>query len=562
MMKALLKEKRKAKLNSSTATRTPSTNTTYNSNNVYSTRNTEESPTERKNPDRLYRSLRYWENVEIQRDTLVMLINRLADDHPDRQQAIENLYEFDGLYKIDLFCSSFNDTVFATNEELLHMDFFTLEFVNCAIEANLPFIHEEADTLLELDILEEKSLADMQRLNELEKGIEVLKLFCLDLIGRKSPEAAIFRLKLNEEFQPIKEVDLLVKVLSVVILLVSHSFFVYYIVLSVFVEGERWQHIYISTAITAILLEVLFFQTICVLWYHVVVPLLFRSRWRRLKEAFEWMLAKLQKNYETLQRASRTDRTILNAMLFDPTEYFFLSKRVAARRPSLPESTLLQCFQGDYLLNFLPSGEHLRDESEQQKNTFPSSMGEFLRKLFVVLTVGNPLFMFVVTLFYSYQKAILDILQPMIVTGGTLTIYLIVSNLNNILIVIGALVFCLLALAAYFYHLWLTKKSESNTSEWQPRSDIRKKPWRWQPSNEETPRCYFSNYVIITRILNTKKMTKARKRIQREMMREARILRSKRKSRSHFLAPLHALIRHFPRRHHPRPCDTVEYILI
>lgn len=102
--------------------------------------------------------------------------------------------------------------------------------------------------------------------------MELLHLFMVDLLGRRTTSAVIFQNKFTEDFESLHPIPLWAKALAIFLVLGLNGFFIYYCCLRGVSRGLEWQLIFLQTVLIQLALEVCIFETLECVWVHYIVP--------------------------------------------------------------------------------------------------------------------------------------------------------------------------------------------------------------------------------------------------------------------------------------------------
>jgi hypothetical protein len=164
-------------------------------------------------------------------------------------------------------------------------------------------------------------------------GLEILHLFIIDLLGRDTPVAKIFRSKSSEDFRAEKVVTRRYKAVAWTVLVFLNVFFVYYTMLRGFVKGLAWQRSFLIGCVVQCVVEMLFNETIECIWVNFLVPDLASAEVRKAASELETIIDNL------CFGAKRTSAYFLNSC-----SYLFVSYKVAEAFPDLIESMLVMSY--------------------------------------------------------------------------------------------------------------------------------------------------------------------------------------------------------------------------
>ena len=198
---------------------------------------------------------------------------------------------------------------------------------------------------LEIDTAQKVSLQMIEKLklaSDAHAGVEILHLFILDMLGRDTSAARIFKQKSEEDFKRTQVVSGFSRMIAVVLLLVMNIIFAYYSALYGFTKGLAWQRIFLAAYIAQLLVEILVQETFEVVWVHYIVPTLVIEEVQAVKTLLLDIvrnICSISPTTTTTTTTTASSRTLLNA-----ADYLFVSFYVAKCFPSQMESFLVQTF--------------------------------------------------------------------------------------------------------------------------------------------------------------------------------------------------------------------------
>jgi hypothetical protein len=251
-------------------------------------------------------------------------------------------------------------------------------------------VNSAADVIKkEMQFVKEETKRIVERLrpqSDAKKGIEILHLFILDLLGRGTPNAIMFQSKMEEDFRQSYVVTRFFKALAWSIVIALNVFFVCFSVIKAREKGQAWQWAYVYSCGIQLVIEVLFYEsTECVLTQYVF-PDLACSDVRGVRF--------------TLQKAVQSvcSPLSLSPPLLDATQYLFLSTNVSREFPDLVESAIVQSYH-----SYSPGALSWkwRPTSNRRRGVTLSMV------LMTILSVLSS----------DQQKAIIHIIQPLAIAG-------------------------------------------------------------------------------------------------------------------------------------------------
>jgi hypothetical protein len=385
---------------------------------------------------------------EIRHDERVCSSGLLNEFKLQRQKLLsqEDIHEFEAAWGLDGLLSS-NQTEHLKNKIMLN--------------AKLDIIAHEIQSV------EKESTYRIHKLAECsdeQKGVELMQLFVLDLLGRDTIAARILRAKMEEDFTDMPVVSRTVKILAVFVVVCLNLFFAYFVMLRGVEQGIEWQRAYVFSVIVQWLVEALLFETIECLYVNCVMPS-FASRdvqrvYETLNEAILHLAQSLSVHHQRAGEEQQHD-TYRNCVLNAP-QYLFVSTNVAKAFPKLMESMLISAYK-TYLPGHVASKWKRHDHGDDVKRIRISRGQSMLNVGWKELVwVASALsfivrILFINTLAYTpleLQRFILRVMQPFIASGMLFACwYILADYLLLFVCVVGLLV--ILACLLYQHHLFL-----------------------------------------------------------------------------------------------------------
>jgi hypothetical protein len=222
-------------------------------------------------------------------------------------------------------------------------------------------------------------------LNNTSCGLELMHYFIIDLLGQSTKAALIFRNKFNEDFEKLKIVNKYLKYAAIAIVFGLNGFFIYYMLLRAVYKGYSWQMQYLKVVITQLIIEIFLFESIEVIWLHLITP---ESVKPEVKKVI-YILELLAKNIEKLLLSSSlikkmeepmknkvnpsssspspSPSSTLSPNHFDSTSYLFISKQLSELRPDLIESKIIQTYHNSFPGNICHLWPHYRKILKEKK---------------------------------------------------------------------------------------------------------------------------------------------------------------------------------------------------
>jgi Ca2+/Na+ antiporter len=178
-----------------------------------------------------------------------------------------------------------------------------------------------------------KKVEKLQYATDQHSGLEILHLFIMDLLGRKTPAARIFETKAMEDFQHTQVVSKTAKRLAALGLAALNVFFVYYALLTGYRRGLSWQRMYLLACLVQFAVEILLFETMECVWINCAIPILVSSEVRRVGDDIVEVV------HQMCSGEKLESQYFLNA-----PDYLFVSTNIAKKFPQLMESIVVRMY--------------------------------------------------------------------------------------------------------------------------------------------------------------------------------------------------------------------------
>jgi hypothetical protein len=256
-------------------------------------------------------------------------------------------------------------------------------------------------------------------------GLEILHLFVLDVLGRDTAVARIFKAKSDEDFRHTEVVSRRAKGLAWFGLLLTNGFFIYYTMLRGFVRGLIWQRSFLIGCIIQCLVEVLLNETVECIWVNFLVPSLANEEVSTVEARLNDVVDKLcavhnedgsegrgRRSTSTAPALpstpvlSEADKIILNA-----PKYLFISTNVAAQFPKLLESMIVRSYQTCY------PGELSKKWKFGSALLSFSNVGYRASKSFRLVAVMVTCLQFIGAAPFVLQRTFIRLLQPWLLSA-------------------------------------------------------------------------------------------------------------------------------------------------
>jgi hypothetical protein len=254
-------------------------------------------------------------------------------------------------------------------------------------------------------------------------GLEMLHLFMLDLLGRKTIAAKIFREKFGEEFGHSRVVVVLQKYIAAAALLALNAFFIYFVMIKGVQKGRDWQLQYVTCCLIQVTVDILLFETVECAWLNFLVPQYVHEEVACAAEKLRSLtqrIAGLRTDIEETQQGQEVTKFFLNA-----PAHLFVSTKLAKEKPQLLESMIVSSYRHHLPGEICKTWPHCSDREETQRPTQARAWLSLLRWVLRGLTLSLQLFVGVP---FAYQKVGLRFAQPVVFSAVALVIYSIFTS--------------------------------------------------------------------------------------------------------------------------------------
>lgn len=262
-------------------------------------------------------------------------------------------------------------------------------------------------------------------------GLEVLHLFMVDLLGRRTPAAKIYQQKFGEEFEHSKVVVLAQKYMAGAVLVGLNGFFAYYIMLKAFQKGYEWQIQYLVCCIVQFAVEVLVFETTECVWLNFSVPSFVRNDVVVASEKLTALVNRVAAPSGETQNGKGKVGFFLNA-----PAHLFASVRLAKAMPLLLESMIVGAYTdhlpGEVCKTWPHYQAHLRAVDPTSQTASDASGEVAVGRLGWVRTVMRGMVLALqafITIPYSYQRVAIRFVQPMLFSGVSVVWFIAIKSL-------------------------------------------------------------------------------------------------------------------------------------
>jgi hypothetical protein len=180
---------------------------------------------------------------------------------------------------------------------------------------------------------------EISNMPEHHAGAELMRLFCLDLLGTDTPKGGTFRRKYESEFERTKVLTIEFKVCVAVGMALINVFLVMICVGYGATKGNKWQNSWLGLCIFKSAFDVLVKRFTQAVVIGFAVPNLILSEVRSIKENLRRSARRLTKDNADfkLDKFSATDYTFASSLLAKQMPHLLESKIILMYRDVMPE---------------------------------------------------------------------------------------------------------------------------------------------------------------------------------------------------------------------------------
>jgi hypothetical protein len=222
-------------------------------------------------------------------------------------------------------------------------------------------------------------------------GVEIMHEFVLDLLGRDTYEAQIFIRKTEEDFRHLNVVSKGTKAAAWLLVVGLNIFFLHYTISLGINRSRDFQLSFVTVCMIQLFLEVVYFETMEVIWVQYIIPRL--------------VLPQIQQNIDALRAQVTGVTEMVMASPLNVSEFLFVSTRLAKSFPNLFESELVLLFSA-----YLPGAIGAR--WYRPPSMIPSNLSSQVGVRFIVPDLV--ILQFIGTLTMRAQKAIVRLVLPVL----------------------------------------------------------------------------------------------------------------------------------------------------
>jgi hypothetical protein len=263
--------------------------------------------------------------------------------------------------------------------------------------------------------------------SEQHAGLEILHLFMVDLLGRNTTAARVFKEKFGEEFEHARVVVEAQKYAAGALLIGLNAFFLYYMLLLGFQKGITWQYQFLACCLVQLAVELLLFETIECMWLNFMVPQYVRSEVTVAAMQLRALVEKVTRPPPDIESA---EQVVASKFFLNAPAHLFVSIKLAKAHPQLLESLIVSSYThhlpGQICITwpfYIQASAASAGEVDRRARFFPRYLLSGAA-LVLQLFLGSS---------YAYQKVVLRFVQPIAAAGAGLLVYKIASSLPALL---------------------------------------------------------------------------------------------------------------------------------
>jgi hypothetical protein len=286
-------------------------------------------------------------------------------------------------------------------------------------------------------------------------GLEMLHLFMLDLLGRNTIAAKVFKEKFGEEFGHSRVVVEWHKYFAAAALLALNAFFIYFVMIKGVQKGRDWQVQYVACCLIQVGVDILLFETVECAWLNFLVPQYVHEEVASAAEKLRSLTQRIAGLRTDIEEAKPEQK--LTKFFLDAPTHLFVSTKLAKKKPQLLESMIVGGYRHHLPGELHKTWTHCSETAKTQRPTQNRAWLSLLRWVLRGLTLSLQLFVGVP---FAYQKVALRFAQPMVFSGIVLIIYTIFTSVAGLVVIS----MCALAVTAYAVRYWCTGGSGTAVS--------------------------------------------------------------------------------------------------
>ena len=288
-------------------------------------------------------------------------------------------------------------------------------------------IHQASKLAIAQDVLyTDNAAADLKetvtKYTAEHAGVEIMHLFMVDLLGRETAAAKIFREKFAEDFEDTQAVTLVGKVLAGSLLGALNLFFVFYLVLKGYQKGPEWQLQFFLSCVAQILVELMVFETTECLWLNYSIPSFVHAEVATAMAVLRGLVERL-----SVPPALRTSRS---SFFLDAPPHLFVSLKLARDFPQLLESAIVCSYSSHLPGRLWETWPHFHARAPTAADSDSNNSAVLRLVVLPAIALSTWLTQTVITIPFLYQRIVIRFAQPLLFSGVTLLWYLATSSVT------------------------------------------------------------------------------------------------------------------------------------
>jgi hypothetical protein len=254
-------------------------------------------------------------------------------------------------------------------------------------------------------------------------GLEILHLFMVDLLGRNTIAAKIFKQKFEEEFGHSRVVVLFHKCAAAAALVGLNAFFLYFVLLRAALKGESWQNQYVLCCLAQFVVDILIFETVECAWLNFLVPQYVHEEVSSAAQKLRVLTQQLAgPSHDVEQGRPQGDA---NKFFLNAPAHLFVSLKLAKRKPQLLESIIVSTYRYHLPGEICRTWPHTGTKEATSGRAGQYAWLPLPRSLLRAFALSMQLFIGVP---YVYQRVVLRFAQPVVFSALALTFRAVVRN--------------------------------------------------------------------------------------------------------------------------------------
>lgn len=266
-----------------------------------------------------------------------------------------------------------------------------------------------------------------------EAGGQLMKQFLLDILGRDTDDAKVFKQLIDKELKSELAVTRCFKYSFALIVISLNLYFLYATMLYSKGTSSEWQFNWVRLFIINIGFDLFVGQPFKVYIIQYIIPICVSDHMLLVKSTLDNLVTMIMKN--TKYRSTKLS-------LFSASDYFFVSTRLANKRPDLLESFFVLSYRSPY-----PTTQLISDSLNSSKST-EIDRPDVLQSKHIISVVHNAIkrgiFQFAIAP-VVIQDIVLDIVKPLLPVGLVIMYYNI-GLINMLYFCAGVIAFVLIYL--------------------------------------------------------------------------------------------------------------------